>query len=379
MNRPRIIVDDKIPFLTGVLEPYANIKYMPGNQIKRDSISNADALLIRTRTKCNQSLLKGTSVKFIATATIGYDHIDTKYCNEQKILWANAPGCNSSSVQQYLVAALLTLAEKNNFSLSDKTIGIVGVGNVGSKVYAAAKLLGLNVKLNDPPRAKIERSSGFVSLDEIVQTSDIITLHVPLNKEDPYKTFHLFDKELLGKMKKNSWLINSSRGEVVETSALKTALISGKLQGAVLDVWENEPNIDTELLRLVDISTPHIAGYSADGKANGTAQVVRSLSNYFGFPLGNFYPNRLPPPFNPTIFVDAGLKTSEHVFKEVVFHTYPIIEDHQKLQQSPEFFEQQRSQNNWRREFPAYTVQISNGCMDEWKVLHDLGFIVKTL
>jgi len=377
LSRIKIIADDKIPFLKGVLEPYADISYISGNLITQESIVDADALLIRTRTKCNQSLLGGTSVKFIATATIGYDHIDTDYCKSREITWVNAPGCNSSSVQHYITAALLTLAQKHNFNLSDKTLGVVGVGNVGSKVHAAAKLLGMKVMLNDPPRARKEGHAGFVSLDEILETSDIITLHVPLNREGEDRTFHLFDSTLLDKVKEGVWLINSSRGEVVETKALKNALSTGILKGAVLDVWENEPDVDLDLLRQVTISTPHIAGYSTDGKANGTAMVVQALSEFFNLPLRDFYPASIPLPSDPIIVIDGYGKSTQQIIYEAFVQTYVIMDDHNRLQISPGSFEQQRGNYPIRREFPAYTVKLLNAGKIEADIVEKFGFKVE--
>jgi erythronate-4-phosphate dehydrogenase len=339
---------------------------------------DADALLIRTRTKCNQSLLEGTSVKFIATATIGYDHIDVDYCKLKEITWVNVPGCNSASVQQYITAALVTLAFNNDYNLSEKKLGIIGIGNVGSKVQKAAAALGMKVKLNDPPRARKEDTGCFVSLDEILETSDIITIHVPLNSSGQDKTLHLFDTELFGKIKNGAWLINSSRGEVVKTDALKTALSSGKLSGAVLDVWENEPDIDLELLSQAYISTPHIAGYSIDGKAKGTSQVVQALSAFFGLTLHDFYPPVLPAPSVPEIVIEGAGKSSFQIVHEAVLHTYPIMKDHILLQRSPATFEQQRGQYPVRREFPSYTIRLSNGKPKAIEMLLKLGFNVKT-
>jgi erythronate-4-phosphate dehydrogenase len=374
----KIIADEKIPFLHGVLEPYADVIYLPGNMISRESVMNADALLIRTRTICNKSLLEGTSVKFIATATIGFDHIDTDFCKLNNITWTNAPGCNSSSVQQYISAALLMLAHSQKFSLSDKTLGIVGVGNVGYKVWEVAKVLGMKVKLNDPPRVRAENITGFVALDEILETCEIITLHVPLNKDGKDKTYHLFDGKLFGKLKKGTWLINSSRGEVVDTKALNSALSSAMLDGAILDVWENEPYINLELLRQVYITTPHIAGYSMDGKANGTSQVVQKLSCYFGLPLRDFYPQNIPAPAIPGIVIDGAGRSAFDIVDEAILYTYPIMEDHQLLQRSPETFEWQRGHYPLRREYTAYTVILRNGNPEAIDMLEKLGFKVKT-
>ncbi len=378
MSRIKIVADDKIPFLKGVLEPYADIIYLPGKLITQESAMDADALLIRTRTKCDAKLLEGTAVKFIATATIGYDHIDAEYCKSKDIIWVNVPGCNSASVQQYITAVLVSLASDKNFNPGVKTLGIIGVGNVGSKVQKAATILGMKVKLNDPPRARKEGNRGFLSLDEILETCDIITIHVPLNRIGPDKTLHLFDTELIEKLKKDCWLINSSRGEVVETNALKAALSSGILSGAVLDVWENEPDIDLELLRQVYISTPHIAGYSIDGKARGTSQVVQALSTFFGLPLREFYPPVLPPPTIPEIVIDGSGKSSFQVVHQAVLHTYPVMEDHFRLQNSPESFEMQRGQYRVRREFPSYTVRLIHGEPKTIDMLLKLGFKVKS-
>ncbi|MCW9066240.1 MAG: 4-phosphoerythronate dehydrogenase, partial [Ignavibacteriaceae bacterium] len=274
VNKIKIIADNKIPFLKGVLEPFTEIEYHKGSEITKKIVRDADALLIRTRTKCNKELLLDTKIKFIGTATIGIDHIDTAFCESKGIKWINAPGCNSSSVQQYLASALLTLSKLKNFEFSKMTIGIVGVGNVGSKVEMIANILGLKVLLNDPPRERIEGREKFVSLDRLIEQSDIITFHVPLNLNGIDKTFHLADAELFKKFNKSKILINTSRGEVIETAALKEAISDGNVTASVLDVWENEPNIDLELLKMVDIATPHIAGYSADGKANGTSVCV---------------------------------------------------------------------------------------------------------
>ena len=251
------------------------------------------------------SCSSGTNVRFIGTATIGFDHIDTQYCNKNNIRWTNAPGCNSSSVQQYIASALLTVASGFRFSLREKTLGIIGVGNVGSKVAKLGKILGMNVLLNDPPRARKEGYKEFTGIERILKEADIITVHVPLTMTGEDKTYHLFDDINFSKMKKGSWFFNSSRGEVAETLALKKVLGSSVLGGAVIDVWENEPDIDTDLLSKVFAATPHIAGYSTDGKANGTAMVVNYLSSFFSLPLENWYPGNVPEPLFSEIVIDG--------------------------------------------------------------------------
>ena len=356
----RIIADDKIPFLRGALEPYAEVIYLPGREITREALLNADALLIRTRTLCNEQLLHGTNVRFIGTATIGFDHIDTRYCDEHNIKWTNAPGCNSSSVQQYIASALLQVAGDFSFSLRKKTLGIIGAGNVGAKVAKLAKLMGMEVLLNDPPRSRREGESSFVNMETILRKADIVTLHVPLTMTGEDKTHHLFDKEMLGKMKNGSWLFNSSRGEVVDNKALTDSIRSSVIAGAVIDVWENEPDIDPILLSEVHIATPHIAGYSTDGKANGTAMVTNFLADFFGLPLRNWFPENIPQPVFPDIKIEGKGKTAEDVVRQAFLHTYNIMEDDSKLRASPSGFEKLRGDYPLRREFSSYNIMLVN-------------------
>jgi erythronate-4-phosphate dehydrogenase len=371
----KIVADDKIPFLKGALDSFAEVIYVPGKDIRFEIVRDADALLVRTRTKCTEEMLKGTSVRFIGTATIGFDHIDTRYCEKNNIKWTNAPGCNSSSVQQYITTALLKMARDHHFNLKDKTIGIVGVGNVGAKVEKIARILGMKVLLNDPPRAAAEGGNDFVLLGDILYNSDIITVHVPLNVVGENMTYHLFDEKSFKKMKKGTLFINSSRGEVVETISIKNALAAGKI-GAVIDVWENEPDIDSELMAEAFISTPHIAGYSTDGKANGTSMVVNSLSEFFGLPLKNWYPGNVPAPLKPEILIDGHGKNDEQIIREAVFHTYNIEEDDTRLRFSPADFEKQRGDYPLRREFTSFTLKLKRTPEDVKEKLRKIGFKV---
>ena len=377
MNKKiKIIADDKIPFLKGVFEPFANVEYYPGNEITREKILDADALIIRTRTKCNADLLEGTNIKFIATATIGIDHIDTEYCNRNNIKWVNAPGCNSSSVMQYVTSALLTIAEKEKFNLKDKTIGIIGVGNVGSKVQSMAEIIGMNVLLNDPPRARKEGDDKFVDLETIINESDIITFHVPLIKEGEDKTYHLGSEDFFRKLKKKPVIINSSRGSVIETSAIKNAIKNDDVKNVIIDVWENEPNIDLELLHLVDFGTPHIAGYSADGKANGTAVSVNELNKFFQMNLHpNWYPENVPMPIEGNeINIDCNNLSEQKVLFGAVTKTYNITYDNKILRMSPETFEIQRGNYRIRREFDSFNLKLSSCSASIENKLLQLGF-----
>ncbi len=371
----KIVADNKIPFLKGVLEPYAEVVYLPGAKIAKADLLDADGLIVRTRTKCRRDLLEGTSIKFVATATIGFDHIDGAYCDSKGITWTNAAGCNSSSVAQYIASTVLNLAVEKKFRLSDMTIGIVGVGNVGSKVAKFAKTAGMKVLLNDPPRARKEGEEGFVSLERIKAEADIITFHVPLTMDGPDKTYHMANKIFFSSTAKRAWFINSSRGEVTDTAELKNILKTGRIAGAILDVWENEPNIDLEMLTLAKFATPHIAGYSTDGKANGTAMSVQALSKFFGIrELEAWYPKDVPKPEISTIRIDCKGKTKEQVLLEAVKFTYDVREDDQRLRAAPETFEKLRETYPLRREFPVYKIELANNTADFAGILGKLGF-----
>ncbi|MDX9749444.1 MAG: 4-phosphoerythronate dehydrogenase, partial [Paludibacter sp.] len=274
----RIIIDDKIPYIRGAFEPVAEVVYLPGAKTTAEIVRDADAIVTRTRTLCNEQLLAGSTVKMIATATIGYDHIDTAYCEKAGIYWTNAPGCNSRSVEQYIASALMVWADTRKLNFSELCIGIVGVGNVGSKVARFCEILGMKVLMNDPPRQRNEGTSQFVDLSEILEKADIITLHVPLEIMGRDATFHLADDQFFQKLKKKPLLINSCRGEVTDTKAVKKALKEGSIEAFVADCWENEPDIDPELLAMSFLATPHIAGYSRDGKATGTLMSVQSIN-----------------------------------------------------------------------------------------------------
>ena len=373
----KVIIDDKIPFIKGALEPYADVKYMAGNIITNETLKDTDALIIRTRTKCNATLLENTKVKFIASATIGYDHIDTEYCNKNEIKWINAPGCNSGSVMQYVASAILHYAYQKNISLKDRVIGVVGIGNVGKKIVRLAEIFGMQVLLNDPPRARKEGNCGFISLDGILREADIISFHVPLILEGEDKTYHLADKIFFDKINPGTLFINTSRGEVVDTVALKKVLTEDKLSGVILDVWENEPGIDIDLLQKLLIGTPHIAGYSADGKANGTKMVVQEFSNYYGLGLDDWEPEDIPPADDSVIFYDGKNKTFQEIISELILHTYPIQDEKEWLLQDPTKFEDYRGNYPLRREFSAYTVKVTNISEEDKNKIRRLGFYIE--
>jgi Phosphoglycerate dehydrogenase and related dehydrogenases len=370
----KIIIDDKIPYIQGAFEDVAEVVYLPGSKTTPEIAKDADAIVTRTRTICNEKLLAGSSVKFIATATIGFDHIDTDYCEANGIKWTNAPGCNSKSVEQYIASTIMVLAKKNGWDLKEKCIGVVGVGNVGSKVARICEIFGMKVLVNDPPRERAEGSEKFVSLQTIKEQADIITLHVPLEMKGEDATYHLGNEAFLNSLSRKPVLINSCRGEVIETNAVKAALKSGQLSGFVCDCWENEPDIDLELLALTDIATPHIAGYSKDGKATGTLMSVKAISDYFGLGLNNWTPSGVELPLKPVFEIDGAGLTEQEILSKAILHTYDIRNDDKAFRENTELFEQLRGDYPVRREFPAFTILNKNLNESVLTKLQKIGF-----
>lgn len=370
----KIIADDKIPFLKGVFEDKCEVEYFPGGEITADVVRNADALITRTRTVCDDKLLKGSKVKMIASATIGFDHIDTSWCMTNGIKWTNAPGCNAESVNQYIASVFAMLIIDKGWELKGKKIAIVGVGKVGSRVSALARMLGMEVFEVDPPRERVEKDALFYKLNEIISDVDLITFHTPLTQSGADKTHHLCNSDLLSRVKSTAIIINTSRGEVVDGKALKNALQSEELEAAVLDVWEDEPNVDKQLLDLCWIATPHIAGYSLDGKANGTKMSVNAISKAFNLGLDNWIPQDLPKPKRKDIELDCRYLSNERALAEVFINTYPIKEDDIRLRMNIKGFEKQRGSYPIRREFGAFCVSLVNGNEDINKLLEFLGF-----
>ena len=329
----KIVVDDKIPYIRETICQLADeVVFLSGAAITADDVKDADVLVVRTRTRCNQQLLEGSKVQLVVTATIGYDHIDTEWLESAGIRWTNCPGCNSGSVAQYVESTLLLLEQKKGLSLRQSTIGIVGCGHVGSKVKAVAERLGMRVLVCDPPLGNPE----FVSLDEIERNSDVITFHVPLTKEGDYATWHLADDDFFHRLSRVPYIINTSRGEVVDNKALLLAIEEGRVRDAIIDVWENEPHPDATLLDKVFIGTPHIAGYSADGKTNADNMVIDAICQQFGLS----HPGLIAPPALPKDFHYTGNP----------LELYNPMDDSQKLKAEPSHFEQLRNNYPLRRE-----------------------------
>lgn len=369
----KIIADKNIPFLKGIVEAYGNVEYLSGKEFTKEAIKNADTLIIRTVTYLGKELLEGSNVKLICSATIGYDHIDTDYCDKHGITWTNAPGCNSGSVQQYIASALIVIAKKKEFSLKNKTIGIIGVGNVGKKVASICELLGMRILKNDPLREIIEGSTEFTDIDTIKNEADIITFHTPLTKNGDYPTYHLGNKKFFSDLKKKPIIINSARGSIIDTLSIKEAIKNKQISGTVIDCWENEPNIDEEYLELVDIATPHIAGYSADGKANATRIALESVANYWN--LSKKIIKNITLPLIDNNVIEVNKSTNNYSFEDLLLKTYNPMTDCSKLINNPADFSKLRETYPLRREYPAYIVK---GEIDE-KIVEKLklaGFII---
>ena len=339
----KIVADIDIPFLEGVFEPYADVVYKKGDEIVREDVMDADVLVVRTRTHCDENLLAGTSVKMVTTATIGMDHIDLDYCAAHGIEVSNAAGCNAGGVMQYVFSAVYGVAARKGIKLDDATFGIVGVGNVGSKVEELARYLGFNVLRCDPPRAEAEGQEGFCSLEYLLENSQIVTMHVPLDET----TRGMADETFFALMRPGAIFINAARGEVIDEYALIAA--SPKLGAVVIDTWCNEPRINEELLEVADIATPHIAGYSYQGKENATIMAVRAVARFMGFKALKYYrPINDEEGHEP---VKLDLKGKNHgEIAAVLQYNYPIFTDDFRLRMNPAGFEKLRAEYQYRRE-----------------------------
>ncbi len=330
----KIIIENHIPFIKGIFEPFANVVYLPADEITREAMKDADALITRTRTRCDSTLLEGSKCRVIATATIGTDHIDTSWCNEQGIKVFNAPGCNAPAVAQYVMTSIIAATGRTD--LSGLTIGIIGVGHVGSIVARWAAGLGMNVMLNDPPRQAAEPDINFSTLEDIAGKADIITFHTPSVKTGIYPTFHLGNIEFFKSLKKKPIIINCARGPITDTDALVEAFDSRLISSLIIDCWENEPAISHPLLERTFIATPHIAGYSQAGKVRATVAAVNAVAGALG----------LPAKFNGEIPADAQLT----VTAQRLIETYNPLADTSALKAAPENFEHLRNHYELRQE-----------------------------
>ena len=366
MEKLNLVIDDKIPYIREAAALLGEATYLPGAQISADDVRTADALIVRTRTRIDHTLLEGSRVQFVATATIGFDHIDNRYAREAGIRWTNCPGCNAGSVAQYVATALLLLEEDGMLpQRSDCCVGIVGVGHVGSRVSQLLRHMGFRVKHCDPLRAAGQDPAGtldswlyspaeYVSLEEIARTADVVTLHTPLTREGRHATYHLADAAFFNSLARRPVLINSSRGEVVDTLALLRAMDSGKVGPVVMDTWENEPHPNVELLARAYLATPHIAGYSADGKVCGTRMALAAVARHFGvadIPRILAAIPALPP---PEIYYPEG----GHDLRSPL-GWYDPRRDTLALRSHPEAFERLRGDYPLRREAPMEAYELN--------------------
>ncbi|MDE5705871.1 4-phosphoerythronate dehydrogenase [Muribaculum sp.] len=345
----KFIIEKNIPFIHGLLEGMADVEYLAPEEITPEKMRDADALITRTRTRCNASLLDGSRCRFIATATIGTDHIDLDYCRDRGITVANAPGCNAPAVAQYVFASILayrkafgqvedaTGVEGGVSGLSNVTLAVVGVGNVGSIVARWGEGLGMRVLRVDPLRARDEGPDGFSTLADAAREADIITFHTPLTRSGSYPTYHMADAAFFSSLKRRPLIINSARGPVVDNVALVEAIDNGSVGAAAIDCWEGEPAISSELLDRAFIATPHIAGYSREGKIRATSMALDAISRFFALP-----------PVSPSETV--GFPIPEHPSADEIASSYDPLADTAALRLNPSAFEALRNGYNYRGE-----------------------------
>lgn len=392
----KILCATNMPFVLEAFSTLGEARVMEGRDISPADVRDAGILALRSTTKVNRALLEGSRVRFVGTATIGTDHLDLDYFKEAGIRWCFAPGCNANSVSEYIIAALLTLGERHGITLEGKTIGVIGVGNVGSRVVKKARALGMRVLMNDPPREREEagipnpesriQNDGtggpFVSLDRVLAEADIITCHVPLTKEGADKTWHLADGEFFRRARKGLIFLNAARGAVVDTPALLKAMDAGQVSHVVLDTWEGEPKYRTDVLARVDIGTPHIAGHSFEGKVMGTVMVYREACRFLGVPATWSHEPLMPPPQVPVLEVEAAGRSDEAVLREAVKTLYDIEADDRRLRDTAvaddtlraKGFDRLRKDYPERREFQYTTVRVRGGSAALRAKLDGLGF-----
>lgn len=381
----KIIADEKIPFLKQYFLGIGTLSTLSASEINSKKIKNYDILLVRSVTKVNKELLENTRIKIVGSMTSGIDHIDRNYLRNNGIKLFYAPGSNANSVAEYIIACLLILAKKQGFSLNKKTIGIIGVGNVGKRVALMCRALGIDVLLNDPPKFNRTKNKELLSFNKI-SDADIITIHVPLTFTGKYRTYRMIDEKFMKKIKKNTILINTSRGAVIDESMLLK--YAYKLSGLVLDVWDNEPYINTHLLEIADIATPHIAGYSLDGKFNATTMVCKKLCNYLGKEL-DIKKQKFNLDLNKKIILDTNYHKLQDIIYQAVLKIYNPLADSKKLKKllkfetkkQTEHFRRLRDNYRVRREFSNYVVKLGKKIPIDYKkaaeILTALGFKVK--
>ncbi len=380
----RVVVDKNNPLVGEAFRQFGEVRALRTKEITKETLRDADMIIIRSETKVTKDLLDGSKVKFVGTATIGTDHVDLEYLRLRGIGFASAPGSNANSVAEYFTSAVLTLAKRKGFTLSGKALGVVGVGNVGSKIVRNAMALGMNVLQNDPPLARVTADPSYALLDKLMD-ADFITLHVPFTKSGSDPTFHLFDGTRINKMKKGAILFNTARGAVVDGEALKEAIECKHLGGALLDVWEGEPLIDIDLMKKVDIATSHIAGYSFDGKLAAVKMTYSAACKFFGQPEAWTQGNSLPKPAVEHVIVPQGTESHEEVLRKIVSQCYDIECDDRALRlianvlpdERRSFFAGLRAEYRMRREFFNTVVTLPSSLTALQQPLRTIGFRVE--
>ena len=368
MKELNILAEATIPYLKGNIEKMGHVAYLPSKEFTPETVKNADWLIIRSITKITPALLEGSRVKLITTATIGFDHIDTRYCEEHGIRWFNAPGCNAGGVGQYFGSYISLLALKGEIKPEEMTLGIVGAGNTGKEVTRYARALGMRVLHNDPPRAEKEGSAGFVTLDTLAREADLIEFHVPLTKEGPHATYHLLSDDFVQKLERKPIIANLCRGAVTDTRSLLKGLRAGKISRLVMDCWEGEPDISRELLAVSEIGTPHIAGFSAEGKRRGAYVCVKHGAEFFGLPM----PEIEEPPAPSAPLIDLTAVHGRNQIYHALLHTFDPRHPDNLLRARTGEFEKLRKDYDYPREAPAFSVI---GTSEEFgPVLRELGF-----
>jgi len=378
----KILADENIPLAKQFFSSIGSVTTMPGRDITNKDLKNFDVLIVRSITQVNESLLHDTPIKFVGTATAGIDHIDVKYLKENNIFFTNAHGSNATSVVEYVFYLIYKFAVEHKIRLQNKKLGIIGVGAVGGQLAHKAEKLGFSIFCNDPPRQDKGDEGPWKSLEEIYNC-DIISLHTPLNKNGPYKTLHLFNEDNLKKLKDNVFLINASRGAVIDNKALISFLKTHPKVTTSLDVWEDEPLINLDLLDLVYTGTPHIAGYSYDGKVCGTEMIFDQLCKY-----ANIKPNldveKLKLPIdNKIIEYDNRNSTLEESLFKIMQSVYNLEEDFQRFYQIKnqtniaQYFDLLRKTYPIKREFFNFTIKLKKRDSDLENKLQTLNFHIK--
>lgn len=376
-----------MPFAAEAFGALGEVRVLAPREITAAALRDVELLLIRSTVRVDETLLTGTRVRFVGTATIGTDHLDAAYLDRAGIAWRAAPGCNANSVAEYVATALLCLARRQGLTLAGKTLGVIGVGNVGQRVARVAEALGLRVLQNDPPRYDATGDPDLRLLDEVLERAEIVTLHVPLTWDGAHPTRHLAGNCFFKRLKRGAVFLNAARGAVTDTDALLAALGRGSVAHAVIDCWEGEPAFRTDLLARVALGTPHIAGHSFEGKALGTVMVYREACRWLGV-APTWTPDAAwPPPPVPAIALDAaacGDGSDEAVLWELARRVYDIEADDRRLREAAAedaaargaAFERQRKDYPLRREFRFTRVALQQARPGLIEKARRLGFAV---